>query len=229
MVSLDDAVLARFEWGGERFEILVNPASVDSWRKDHESVQLDELLATDSVWSDARNGDRPTKSSLENAFGTTELRACVEKILEKGSIQLTTAQRKQIIEENKRKIVNEIAQTATDPKTKMPHPRTRIENALDEIRFSVDPFKSIEGQVEDAVAALRPHIPLQFITVRLAFKIKGSDYGAANQILRDLIQKDEWLSDGSWACVVEVPGGMKNDLISKVADRSSDLEVREIE
>ena len=104
MVSLDDAVLARFEWGGERFEILVDPALVDSWRKDQESVQLDELLATDSVWTDARNGDRPTKSSLENAFGTTELRACVEKILEKGSIQLTTAQRKQIIEENKRKI-----------------------------------------------------------------------------------------------------------------------------
>ncbi len=229
MVSLDDAVLARFEWGGERFEILVDPALVDSWMKDEDSVSLDDLLATDTVWSDAKGGERPTKSSLENAFGTADLHSCVQKILEKGSIQLTTAQRKQIIEEKKRQIVNEIAQTATDPKTRMPHPRTRIENALDEIRISVDPFKSIEGQVEEAVTALRPHIPLQFITVRLAFKVKGSDYGGANQLLRDLIQKEEWLSDGSWACVVTVPGGMKNDLISKVADRSSDLEVREID
>ncbi|HJM18567.1 MAG TPA: ribosome assembly factor SBDS, partial [Candidatus Thalassarchaeaceae archaeon] len=143
MVSLDDAVLARFEWGGERFEILVDPALVDSWMKDEDSVSLDDLLATDTVWSDAKGGERPTKSSLENAFGTADLHSCVQKILEKGSIQLTTAQRKQIIEEKKRQIVNEIAQTATDPKTRMPHPRTRIENALDEIRFSVDPFKSI--------------------------------------------------------------------------------------
>jgi ribosome maturation protein SDO1 len=134
-----------------------------------------------------------------------------------------------MIEDKKRQIVSEIAGTATDPKTKLPHPRTRIENALEEIRFPVDPFKSTESQVAEAVSALRPIIPLQFITVRLAFKVQGRDYGGVNQLLRDLIQKEEWLSDGTWACVVTVPGGMKNDLIGSVAARSSDVEVRELD
>ena len=102
MVSLDDAVLARLEKGGSRYEILVDPELVDSWKKDHDSVPLDELLATDQIWNDARAGDRPTNESLISVFGTTEIVKCVEKILDEGSIQLTTSQRKKIIEETKR-------------------------------------------------------------------------------------------------------------------------------
>ena len=45
MVSLDDAVLARLEKGGSRYEILVDPQLVDDWKSDNESVELSELLA----------------------------------------------------------------------------------------------------------------------------------------------------------------------------------------
>tara|TARA_B100001250_G_C19779318_1_gene781101 strand:+ start:600 stop:1289 length:690 start_codon:yes stop_codon:yes gene_type:complete len=229
MVSLDDAVLARLEKGGNRYEILVDPDLVDLWKGDHGSVEISSLLAIEEIWSDARAGERPTGDALEKAFGTSEIIACARMILDKGSIQLTTAQRKKMVEGKKLQIINEIASTATDPKTKLPHPRTRIENALEEIRFSVDPFKSIESQVRDAVAALRPAIPLQFITVRLAFMVQGKDYGAVSQMLRDSIQKEEWMSNGNWVCVVSIPGGMKNDIIDKVASRSPDVEVRELD
>ena len=90
MVSLDDAVLARFEHGGKRFEILIDPTLVDSFKNNPESVELDDILATDEIWSDARGGERPTSEQLINAFGSDELFVCVEKILTKGSIQLTT-------------------------------------------------------------------------------------------------------------------------------------------
>lgn len=229
MVSLDDAVIARLEKGGKRYEILVDPDLVAQWKENSESVQFEEMLATDEVWSDVRAGDRPTTDALENIFGTTDLHVCVEKILREGSIQLTTAQRKQKVEEKRKQIVHAIATTATDPKTRGPHPPIRIENALAEARFSVDPFLSVERQVQDAVDAIRALIPLQFITVRLAFRVQGKDYGGVNQLLRDSIQKEEWLSDGSWACIVECPGGMKSDLISRVAKRSSGLDVKELD
>ena len=229
MVSLDDAVIARLEKGGSRYEILVDPDLVDAWKEDPSSVDLDELLAVSEVWTDSKNGERPTSDALESVFGSNDIQQCVEIILKQGSIQLTTAQRKKMVEEKKLQIINEIATTATDPKTRMPHPRTRIENALEEARFSVDPFKSVESQVSDAVKVLKPLIPLQFITIRLAFKIPGSSYGSVNQILRDLVIRQEWLTDGTWACVVEVPGGMKNELISKVASKASEAEVKELD
>lgn len=229
MVSLDDAVTARLERGGSRYEILVDPELVQAWKDDSKSVELSDLLAIEEIWSDAKAGDRPTTEALEGAFGTTDLEACVERILNQGSIQLTTAQRKQMVEDKMKQIVNEISLTATDPKTRLPHPQTRIENALAEARFKPDPFLSIERQVQDAVDILKPVIPLQFITVKLAFKIPGKDYGGVLQLLRDSVQREQWLEDGSWACVIEVPGGMRNEIISRVANRSSGLEVKELD
>ena len=90
-------------------------------------------------------------------------------------------------------------------------------------------FLSVERQVQDAVDAIRSLIPLQFITVRLAFRIQGKDYGGVHQLLRDSIQREEWLSDGSWVCVVECPGGMKSDLISRVSRRASGIDVKELD
>ena len=229
MVSLDDAVLARLEKGGSRCEILVDPELVDNWKKDPNSVRLDDLLATDEVWNDARSGDRPTTDAIESVFGTTDLFTCVEKILKEGNIQLTTVQRKKLIAEKRTKIIHQIATTATDPRTKLPHPKTRIELALDEIKFSIDPFLSIERQVQDAIKQLKPVIPLAFNTIRMAFKVPGSDYGGVHRLLRESIKKEEWLSDGSWVCVVEVPGGMKNELMSQVAQRSSEVSVKELD
>ena len=54
MVSLDDAVLARLEKGGSRYEILVDPELVETWKADPNSVELSDLLAIDEVWSDAK-------------------------------------------------------------------------------------------------------------------------------------------------------------------------------
>ena len=102
MVSLDDAVLARLERGGSRYEILVDPQLVDEWKSNNESVEVSELLAIEEIWSDARAGERPTSEALQKTFGTTDISICARSIIEKGSIQLTTSQRKNLVDEKKR-------------------------------------------------------------------------------------------------------------------------------
>ena len=229
MVSLDDAVIARLERSGSRFEILVDPDLAQEWKRDNASVQLEDVLAVEEIWAYSRQGDRPNEADLLKAFETSDVHECAATILERGTIQLTTQQRKAMTEEKRKKIIHAIASTATDPRTKSPHPRTRIENALEESRFSVDPFLSVERQVEDAIKVLKPLIPLQFITVRMAFRIPGSDYGGVLGVLRDLVEKEEWLTNGDWACVVTCPGGMKHDLIDPVMKKCSRAEVRELD
>ena len=229
MVSLDDAVLARYEYGGKRYEILIDPTLVDAYRTNAESVDLDNLLATDEIWHDARAGERPTSEDLHNAFGTDNLDDCVSKIMNQGSIQLTTAQRKKRIITMRTAIIHRISSTAIDPRTKMPHPPSRIENALEESRYSIDPFLSIDRQVNDAIKVMRPLIPLKFATARLAFRIPGVEYGAVQSILRELVVKDEWLANGDWACVVDVPAGSKIDLMGEIAKRSKGSDVKIID
>ena len=50
MVSLDDAVLARMEKGGKRYEILVDPDLVDKFKTEPSSVKIDDFFAMDEVF-----------------------------------------------------------------------------------------------------------------------------------------------------------------------------------
>jgi ribosome maturation protein SDO1 len=228
MVSLDNAVVARLEKGGKRYEILVDPELVDQFKSDPSSVSLDDLLATDEVWHDAKGGERPTEEKILSTFGTTELLECVTNILSNGSIQLTTLQRRQMIADKRQQIISEISRTAIDPRSKAPHPATRIELALDELRWNPDPFLSVERQIKDAITVLRPVIPLSFETIKLAFRVSGSAYGSVQREVRSDVIKEEWLSNGDWAFVVEIPAGMKGEYLSKVAKRDPNTEVKEL-
>ena len=228
MVSLDDAVLARLEKGGKRFEALVDPDLVEQWKEDSTDINLDDFMAMDEIFHDARAGERPTEDALLKTFETLDVASILRIILTKGSIQLTTAQRKARVENMRQQIIHHIHSQAIDPKSKSPHPRTRIELALEESKYSVDPFKRLEDQVKDAIARLKPLIPLSFESVRLAFRIPGSAYGTVSQILRTYQQKEGWLENGDWACVVEISAGMKGDLIGQVLKRANNAEVKEL-
>ena len=228
MVSLDDAVLARLEKGGKRYEALVDPDLVEQWKEDSSNIQLDDFMAMDEIFHDARAGERPTEEALMNTFETLDVETILNIILDKGSIQLTTAQRKARVEHMRQQIIHHIHSQAIDPKSKSPHPRTRIELALQESKYSVDPFKRLEEQIKDAIAKLKPLIPLSFESVRLAFRVPGSAYGSVSQLLLTYQKKEGWLENGDWACVIEIPAGMKGDMIGQVLKRSNDAEVKEL-
>lgn len=228
MVSLDDAVLARMEKGGKRYELLVDPNLVDVFKSEPASVDLNAFLAMDEVFHDIRGGERPTEDAIENTFGTQDIFEITKTVLAKGSIQLTTAQRKARVEQMRQQIVHEIHTQAVDPKTKSPHPKTRIELALSESRYSVDPFKRLDDQVKDAIELLKPMIPLSFESVRLAVRVPGSAYGGSSRILRPYLEKEQWLENGSWAGIIEIPAGMKDTIYGKLMSQSSDTEMKEL-
>jgi ribosome maturation protein SDO1 len=228
MVSLDDAVLARMEKGGKRYELLVDPNSVEDFKAKPESVDLNDFLAMDEVFHDIRGGERPTEDAIEKTFGTQDIFEITKTILDKGTIQLTTSQRKARVEQMRQQIIHEIHTQAVDPKTKSPHPKTRIELALDESKYSVDPFKRLDDQVKDAIELLKSLIPLSFESLRLAIRVPGSAFGSASRILRPYLEKEQWLENGTWAAIIEIPAGMKDTIIGKLMRQSSDTEYREL-
>jgi ribosome maturation protein SDO1 len=216
------------EKGGKRYEVLVDPELVDQFKEDPSSVELDLFLAIDDVFHDSKGGERPTAEAIENTFGTQDIFEITRTIISRGNIQLTTDQRKKMVAQKRLAIIHSIASTAVDPRTKLPHPAQRIEIALDETRYPVDPFKPVDVQTAEVIDKLKPLIPLSFETMRLAFKIPGKSYGGASQVLRQHQKKEEWLSNGDWVCVVEIPAAMKGDLISQTARRAPELEVKEL-
>ena len=71
MVSLDDAVVARWEYGGKRYEVLLDPDLVETFRESPDDVNLDDLMAAEDVFHDARQGERPAVDDVVIKEGKT--------------------------------------------------------------------------------------------------------------------------------------------------------------
>ncbi len=136
-------------------------------------------------------------------------------LFEKGVFQLTQQQRKEMMEQKRRQIIHIISRTYVDPKTKLPHPPMRIENAMEDVRIQIDPFRDADEQVKDVVDALRHIMPMSSDNVQIAIKIPAEYTGKSYGIVKDFgeITRDEWQSDGSWIAVVELPAAMQMEML----------------
>ena len=94
----------------------------------------------------------------------------------------------------------------------------RVENAISQIRVPVDPFKGAEEQSKLFIEQLRSVIPIKMEHMRIAVKILPEYVGKAYGMAKDLgdIEKEEWLSDGSWTAIVEMPAGIYSAFIDRL-------------
>ncbi len=213
MVALDESIIARLKTHGKTFEVFVDPDGALAFKKG-DQVKLENVLAVEDVFSDAKNGDRPAEQDVLNAFGTKDAIKIAEKIILEGELQLTTEQRKKMQEEKKRQVITVIAQNAINPQTKAPHPPARIEAAMEEAGVHIDPMKNVDEQVTIVMKAIRPIIPIRFEEVKIAIKISpeyaAKTYGSIAKFGN--LTKQEWQNDGSWIGVITIPAGMQDDL-----------------
>lgn len=221
MVDLDDAIVAKLESHGERFEILLDPKAMDQI-KQGKQVDLTKYLAVEDVFKDARKGTRQTEAAIKEVFQTDDVAEIAARIIAKGEVQMTAEQRKELIEAKRRQIIAYIAANAIDPQTKLPHPPTRIEIALENGKFRVDPFKPFDKEVEEAMKVLRPLLPIRFEKSRVAIRLKGEDYSRCYADIAEfgLVDREEWTPDGSWIGVMEIPAGTITALTDRLKHKT---------
>jgi len=216
MVSLDKAIIARLETHGEKFEILVDPDLAYLF-KSGSKKDIINMLAAEDIFTDARKFERPTAEALRKIFGTIDVMQIAETILRKGDVQLTTEQKKKMVEEKRKKIVAILARECIDPRTGAPHPPQRIEKAMEESKVHVDPFKDAETQLNDVIDALRPILPMKFEKVKIAVRVPAEHAPRAFGVLKEYnMQKEEWQANGSLIVVVEMPAGLQGEFYDKI-------------
>ncbi len=210
-------VIARIEKAGEKFEVLVKPDAVQRLR-DGKDVNLMSELAIDQIFRDAHKGSKASEEKTQEFFGTTDALPVAKQIILHGEIQLTTEQRRQMLEQKRKQIVQYIAQNAINPQTGAPHPPQRIEIAMEEAKVHIDPFKSVEEQVKEVMDALRPLIPIRFEKVRIAVRLTAEDSAKCYGDLKSFgsILKEEWSPAGAWIGVIEMPAGMQTDFFDRI-------------
>ena len=217
MISLDEALIARLKKGSKHFEVFVDPDGALEFKKGKD-LNLEDILAADSVFTDAKKGDHASETQLMDNFGTDDIIEVAKNIIKHGELQLTQEQRKHILEEKTKQVISIIAQNAINPQTRAPHPPSRIERAMEEAKFHIDPLKTVDEQVNAVMKAIRPIIPIRFEEVDVEVHIPASyaakSYGELAHF--STVVKESWLNDGSWVGVVRMPAGMQNDFYGLV-------------
>jgi len=214
---MTDVTVVRYSFEGEKFEILVKPDPALDYKLGKKK-DLSSVLVSDEIYTDSGKGTKPSAEKLLKAFKTEDPVEIVHKILQKGDLNLTTDQRRKMVDEKKRQLVEFISKTYVDPRTHLPHPPLRIEQAMKDARISVDPQKNIDEQVKDIVEKLRSIIPLKSENLNLEITIPAQFASQSYAVLKSVgsLKKEEWQNNGSLKAILEIPAGARPNVIDRL-------------
>ena len=217
MVTVDEAVIARLKTHGQDFEVLVDCNNALALREG-KNIDMKDVLAAEKVFTDSKKGLEASEHAMQQIFQTADALEVAKQIIKKGEIQLTADYRNQLRENKRKQIISIIHRNGVDPKTHVPHPVTRIENALEEAKFHVDEFLPVEQQVRDALKKLMSILPIKFEVKELAVKIGPEYAGKAYATVKNYgtILREEWQNNGDWVGVIEMPGGLEEEFYEKL-------------
>ena len=212
-----DVTIVRYSHEGDKFEILVKPDAALQYQLGKRS-DPGSVMVSDDVYTNSGNGTKPSAERLQRAFGTDDPSQAAKIILQKGELNLTTDQRRKMTEEKRRQIIEFIAKTFVDPKTHLPHPPLRIEQAMRDGRVQIEPQKSAESQAKDIVEKIRSIIPLKSENVELQVTIPAQYASKSYAALKSAgtLKNEQWQNDGSLKAILEIPAGARPAVIDRL-------------
>lgn len=215
MVTVDEAIIARYEKEGKHFEMLVDPDLAYDL-KEGRAVSLSKMLASNIIFSDARKAVKASEHDVEKIFGTHDAEKIAEQLVKRGEIQLTTEFRRRKTEEKRKQIAAFISRHAINPQTRLPHPQERVLNAMDLAKVNIDPFKPTEQQVDEVIKALKSIIPISVEELKLQVEVSAKHASRVLGIIKNNIREQRWLADGSLSVKVSIPAGLRDEIYHKI-------------
>ncbi|MGV8162657.1 MAG: ribosome assembly factor SBDS [Candidatus Nanoarchaeia archaeon] len=215
--------LVKYQKFGLTFELVVDPdlaiAYKTSGSKSEEEFR--SMLRAEKIFFDAKKGELADEEEVMKVFGSKDFFKVARKMVEGGEIQLTAEYREQLRAEKRKNIIQMIHRICIEPKSGLPHPVLRIENAMNEAKVKIDEYQSAEDQVQDIISKLKPIIPIKVdekvltltMPLHYASKLRGtlSGYGS--------IESEQWLAD-NYICRIKVPAGIYADLLDELNSKT---------
>jgi ribosome maturation protein SDO1 len=209
--------IVRFSVEGEKFEILVKPDPALEFKLGKRK-EISGVLISDEIYSDSNKGTRASTEKLMKAFKTTDTTAIATIMLQKGELNLTTDQRRKMVSEKRKQIVDFISKTYVDPRSHLPHPPLRIEQAMDDARVSVDPFRNTDEQIKEIIEQLRSIIPLKSESMVLEIVVPAQFAAQSYSVLKSsgTLKKEEWQSNGGLKVILDIPAAARANVMDRL-------------
>jgi len=145
--------LVRYQKGKKKFEIMTKQGAVTKFKAG--KLGFNKVCSTTTIFTNVKKGEQAKEADLQEVFETTNEEKICELILKMGKLQLTAKERDAKVQQKKMEILNYIHSNWEDPKTKLPHPMVRLQNAHKAAKCKVDVEGDVTKQAEDAVKKMQ--------------------------------------------------------------------------
>ncbi|KAI8813839.1 ribosome maturation protein SBDS-like protein [Cladochytrium replicatum] len=194
-VKLTNVSVVRLKKGGKRFEIAAYKNKVMEWRSGVET-DLDNVIQIDQVFVNVSKGQLANKEELTKAFKTDDKDKILKEILQKGELQVGEKERGAQLESLAKEIATTVAGMCVDPSTKVPHPVGIIEQAMQDLHFSVNPNKNAKQQALDVIRQIEAKnlIPIARASMRIRLVAPGKEGKLVKEKILSMVQ----IEDEDW-------------------------------
>eukprot|EP00434_Breviolum_minutum_P015412 symbB.v1.2.013580.t2/scaffold962.1/size148607/6 len=151
---LTNVAVVRMKCHGMRFEIACYKNKVLNWREGIEK-DLNEVLQTETVFTNVSKAVIAKEKDLQKAFGTVELPEICKKILKDGDVQVSDKEREVHMESIFKDIVQILAERLIHTETGRQLTPVATESALKSIGFSVQPDQPAKKQALKAMEEIQ--------------------------------------------------------------------------
>ncbi|KAH7685283.1 Ribosome maturation protein Sdo1/SBDS protein [Dioscorea alata] len=202
---LTNVAVVRLKKRGTRFEIACYKNKVLSWRSGVEK-DIDEVLQSQTVYSNVSKGILAKSKELIAAFGTDDQAKICLEILEKGELQIAGKERESQLSSQFRDIATIVMQKTINPETQRPYTISMIERLMHEIHFAVDPHNSSKKQLSVSFKSI---FPIKRSPMRIRVIIPEKNFPPLTEKLKEwntnIVSQDESAEHLSIVCEME-PG-----------------------
>lgn len=207
-------VEAKLSIKGKRFEILVDVDKALAF-KGGKSVSMQNVLAVDKIFSDVKKGMQASEADLITVFNTKDINIVAQRIIQNGELQVPSEYKANERENKIKQVVDFLAKNAQDPATGKPHTPSRIQDAIKQAAINID-NRPIEEQMSGILSKLKVVIPIKIETKKLSIRIPVMHTGKAYGIVKEYMEKEEWLSNGDLQVTINIPVGMQMAFFDKL-------------
>ncbi len=207
-------VPAKLKVANKFFEILVDVEAAVKMRKGL-PVNIQNVLAADGVFTNAKTGAKPSVADMTAAFGTTDIYVIAERIVKKGDIEIPQEFRDQEQENKRKKVVDFFVRNAVDARSGRPFTPQMIENAINQKGINID-NKPLDQQISGITEALKTILPLKIETKKLIITLPAIYTGKAYGVFNEYKEKEDWLSNGDLKVTINIPVGLQSEFYDKL-------------
>lgn len=201
-----------------KVEVIGKPGMVTKYREGN--CSLNDAVIDDRIYSNFSKGEIASENDIK-AFGCTS-HELLEKVLKTGQYQLTAQEKREQIDKRHKEVVNYIHENFIDSTSGRPHPVTRIENALGQIKFNIDPAQDAEHIARSLIPKLQPIIRLQESSIEGTVIIPNSKLGQVIGICYNLgtVNREEYGADKAYI-EMSVSPGKYDSLVDQIGKMSN--------